>query len=300
MILDIPYHSQEDFDAKRFGNDCGAACAAMILEWGGKGRQSVNDLAALTPLTVKDDGLMPTVVARLLTTHGMPAEYRYSQTADMILADIEKRQKPVIALIRYGDIAERQNKGDVEGGHYVLVVGSDEQNVYLNDPDFWGAQLSKGKGLAVSRQEFKNAVAKAHVSAPGYAIFLKDPPDPAATTTTTTTTITKTVVTEAKTVSAGTTGGTASTTTTSTSASGAPLTHTIPPGPAHVNVDGLNMRKTAAGAFVKTLGHSANVTIQADTPAKATLNGKEYVWVHITSGTDDGWCVESSLAAGNA
>src|SRR5690242_7198550 len=168
-MLTVPYHSQEDRDAHRYCNDCGAACAAMLLEWAGKGRMSVDQLAAKTALSTSDSGLNPTQVANLLTQMGLSAQAKNgSANFGAIQAELAAG-RPVISLIHYGSIPERQNQPDTFG-HFVVVVGIDSDNTYLNDPDWWGNKMSYGAGLKVKNAEFQDAIAKAPIANSG--IFL--------------------------------------------------------------------------------------------------------------------------------
>jgi hypothetical protein len=173
-MLTVPYHSQEDRDAHRYCNDCGAACAAMLLEWAGKGRMSIDQLAAKTALSVSDDGLNPTQVANLLVQMGLPAQaHNGSANFGAIQAELAAG-RPVITLIHYGSIPERQNQPDTVG-HFVVVVGIDGDSTYLNDPDWWGNKMSYGGGLKVKTTEFQDAIARSPI--PNSGIFLT----PAAT-----------------------------------------------------------------------------------------------------------------------
>src|SRR5260221_14501854 len=156
-MLQVPYHSQEDSDSREFGNDCGAACASMLLEWAGKGRISVNKLAEETALPSDRTGLNVKQVAILMTKNGLPAEAVHSTANFQAVKAQIAAGKPVVALINYGAISERQNKGD-HFGHFVVVVGVEGDSVYLNDPDFWGNQMKYGAGLMVKSTEFDQAL----------------------------------------------------------------------------------------------------------------------------------------------
>src|SRR5258708_15704979 len=108
-MLQVPYHSQEDADSHEFGNDCGAACASMLLEWAGKGRMSINKLAEETTLPSDRTGLNVRQVAILMTQNGLPAEAVQTTANFQAVQDQIAARKPVVALINYGAISERQN-----------------------------------------------------------------------------------------------------------------------------------------------------------------------------------------------
>ena len=66
MIASVPYKSQEDSDAHHYRNDCGPACAAMVLEWAGKGPVTIDALSGETSLAAQDNGLSCGAVVALL------------------------------------------------------------------------------------------------------------------------------------------------------------------------------------------------------------------------------------------
>jgi hypothetical protein len=260
MLLTVPYHSQEDPDARSFANDCGAACASMILEWAGKGRIGVDSLSRQTTLATDDSGLTPLQVANLLAKYGLTANVQTRNVDVPAVASEINASRPVIALIHYGAITERQNQNDPYG-HFVVVVGADDSSIYLNDPDFWGNKRQYGAGLKVSIAEFTNALKQSPI--PNTAIFIGDTATPTTTAT--------------------------------------PLPHSVPPGPAHVNTDLINLRNGPAGGAVTTLKQFTDVIIQMDAPVSATLGGTPYVWVKVqTSDGSYGWVVEQYLTTGYA
>ena len=179
-MLQVPYHSQEDADSREFGNDCGAACASMLLEWAGKGRISVNKLAEETTLPSNRSGLNVKQVATLITQNGLPAQAVQGTANFQAVQDQINAGHPVVALINYGPISERQNTAD-NFGHFVVVVGADSDSVYLNDPDFWGNKMQYGAGLKVKASEFQRALAISPI--PNSCVFLTvDAPPPAPPT----------------------------------------------------------------------------------------------------------------------
>ena len=259
-MIQVPYHSQEDSDSREFGNDCGAACASMLLEWAGKGRISVNKLSEETTLPSDRSGLNVKQVAALISQNGLPAQAVHSTANFQAVQTQIAAGRPVVALINYGPISERQNKAD-HFGHFVVVLGVDGDYVYVNDPDFWGNQMQYGAGLKVKSTEFDQALRISPI--PNSCVFLttdagvKPPPPPT------------------------------------------PAVHTIPPGQAHVNTDTLNVRNGPAGATTVTMKSNDNIVIQPDAAVSATLGGVSYVWVKVRTGDGTyGWCAEQFLAAG--
>lgn len=140
-IFDIPYRSQEEWDAWKFRDDCGPACAAMILDWKGQ-HYKIDDLSAETSLEQRDNGLFITEVAKLLRTYGIET----LKSID-IRAAID-HNSPSIALVKYGAFKDRMNQ-KFTGLHYVVVVGYDLLGVYVNDPDWYAPRTEEGKNFYI-------------------------------------------------------------------------------------------------------------------------------------------------------
>jgi predicted double-glycine peptidase len=82
---------------------------------------------------------------RLLTTLGVTPIY--SQTDMPGLETLLQQQQPVIVFVRTGDLPHWTYNTD----HALVVVGYDENNVYVNDPDRQNAPI------AVPRNNFELA-----------------------------------------------------------------------------------------------------------------------------------------------
>lgn len=152
-MIAVPYRSQEDPDAGRYRNDCGAACVGMLLDWQGV-HLTTNALAAQTTLAQHDDGLTCWQLAALLNKNGVPARVRTLHLADL-RAELDAG-RPVILLVWYGHIPNRQ--ATFSGGHFFVVVGYDEDSFYVNDPDWWGARRNEGNGFRVPAAALDNAL----------------------------------------------------------------------------------------------------------------------------------------------
>ena len=154
LLIDVPYRSQEDSDARNYRNDCGPACAAMLLAKAGI-NLSIDALSAQTTLRNIDNGLACWQVAALLRRNGLQAVSKQLQLSD-IISELNAARTP-IALINYGCIPGRQNVSD-RAGHFVVVVGYSPESIYIHDPDFWGARRSEGRNFEVSRADFDAAL----------------------------------------------------------------------------------------------------------------------------------------------
>lgn len=270
-MLKVPYHSQEDPDARAYDNDGGSACVSMILEWAGKWNPplTINMLSAETSLEHSDTTLSVSSVANLMTKHGIPAECRPSVTLEVLRQEIEVNQRPLIALISYKYIVDRLNQKD-KAGHFVVVVGIDDKYVYINDPDWYGAHRDKGASLPVALNLFDQGLAEGDPSR--YGIFIKDSivsAQPAATIQ-------------------------------PTSTETPPAMSSAIVGPAYVNtVSGVNVRDTPGGAIIAKVPEKTNITVLPDVPVNAALDSQTCTWVKVQTATGmTGWCVQDYLTAG--
>lgn len=123
---------------KRDG-DCLAACAAMILDYLGRG---VDYSQLLQLLGIKIYGA-PAGNIRYLTQLGLTVEYSVTDTDGLfkILAE----GKPIIVFVRTGDLPYWKYKTD----HAVVVIGydTDTQSIFLNDPYFEEAPILVPQGF---------------------------------------------------------------------------------------------------------------------------------------------------------
>jgi hypothetical protein len=127
---------------------CGAAALQAILSYWGIDKQ---ERALMDELkTSEETGTSPDNIIRVAKEMGLEAYLKEG----LDLEDLEesiKRGIPVIAAIQAW--VEPQPPGyswekDWEDGHYVIIIGLDSRNVYVEDPSLLGT-----KGL-IPRQEF--------------------------------------------------------------------------------------------------------------------------------------------------
>lgn len=131
-ILNVPYKCQNDADANLKRTDCGPACIAMIL--GALGQTVTTNAVVAASGMQGDNGLMQSQVVNAAKAFGLSMDW----SAGYTLADLKRfidEGRPPIALIKYGNIPDRVDV-NYTGGHYVVVVGYDDQRVYINDPDY--------------------------------------------------------------------------------------------------------------------------------------------------------------------
>lgn len=169
IILEVPYHSQEDPDARHYRNDCGPDCLEMIMQYFGRTKKAVDVLSGESHLSVQDNGLTMEQIAALLKKEAFPCQVRSSLTIGAIEAELSKG-RPVLCLINYTYIP-RENVPD-HYGHFVLVVGITDTHVLLNDPDYWGIRRNEGDHKQILRADFLKALEYAPIAYTG--IFLDD------------------------------------------------------------------------------------------------------------------------------
>jgi predicted double-glycine peptidase len=149
--LAVPYRSQWGNEAKYSLNDCGAACLAMVIAYCTGKYVRVDEIAEYLKKkgTIKIDELEKAAAKYGLTTK---SDIAYS------LADMEKllaEEKPLIALIKYANIADRYKMDEkYKDGHFVVIVGIDSDFVVYHDPDFIGTD---GAYIRVPKYEFMAA-----------------------------------------------------------------------------------------------------------------------------------------------
>ncbi len=164
VIPSIPYKSQYDLDANEFRNDCGPACLAMLLHAFG--------IYASTNAVYRKTGASPdryVTVPQLLRaaeSYGVSFEYLYAWTIPRLIQTLEQG-KAVMALVHYGGWSQINpgvsTQNTFQGPHFVVVVGADEQHIYINDPLWKDARRSQGYHRAWTHAEFHTAWSNNHL-----------------------------------------------------------------------------------------------------------------------------------------
>jgi len=120
--LSVPHQKQHA------DGDCLAACALMVLSYLGR---DVTYAQMLRLLKIKPHGAPARNILLLNAARGLNAKVVYS-TIDMAgLAEFLRQKQPVIAFVKTGNLPYWTDNVD----HAVVVVGVDETQVYVNDPD---------------------------------------------------------------------------------------------------------------------------------------------------------------------
>lgn len=132
-LLSVPYVSQLGVGAEAHANDCGAACAVMLLRAYQKSTLTPNDF--YTQFNIPGDPFLSVnQVRNAMSKLGVLTDYR----AGMSIPDLFTLMasgKPAIVLIRYKVLYEAGlTEKSFQGPHFAVVVGLDPKYIYLHDP----------------------------------------------------------------------------------------------------------------------------------------------------------------------
>lgn len=163
IIPSIPYKSQKDPDAIVYVNDCGPAALAGIL--------NAHGLNLTTDEVYRATGAPPDryvsigQMKRAAASYDIPFEY-FSSSNLYELKQLVKEGKAPIALVHYGAWAQIEpgvsTQSSFTGPHFVVVVGYDDEHIYVNDPLWWGDRRSEGEHKRWTYDEFNAAWGSAH------------------------------------------------------------------------------------------------------------------------------------------
>lgn len=158
VIPSIPYKSQYDPDANAFRNDCGPACLAMLLNAFG--------YAASTNVVYARTGARPNhyvsvaQLMRLALNYDVPFDYMARWSLPQLLEAVHKG-KGIIALVHYGAWSQINpgisTQNTFQGPHFVVVVGADDEHIFVNDPLWKEMRRSQGFRKAWKHNQFMEA-----------------------------------------------------------------------------------------------------------------------------------------------
>jgi len=160
-ILDVPYLSQWDIpDADDRPGDCGPACVAMLAHFLTSYRPTVDQAASAAGQPIAGVGRYYTNHAQLIhaaNVYGPKLKTQRPLTVEMLESEIDSG-RPAIALVNYGALSAYGNQDDYRGAHWLLVVGYDDEHIYVNDSNFWGDRRDEGRQRKIPRPAFDQAM----------------------------------------------------------------------------------------------------------------------------------------------
>lgn len=163
-ILNIPYRSQEDADARFAYTDCGAACVAMILD--------AFEHHVTIDQVFKDTGHKSNEFLSRSELIGAANKYnvsmkKFGSGAFAKLKSALDANLPMIALINYAAWSQRDigvpTQSTFDKTHFVVIVGYDDNdNIIINDPLWWGSRRDEGSRKTMTYDQFNAAWSTCH------------------------------------------------------------------------------------------------------------------------------------------
>lgn len=131
-FLNVPYTGQVGNGADIHGNDCGPASVADVIKYYGIACPTVDALFD----EVQPSGDKYTWYADLtilLSKRGLVPDYKVGVSTCDLFWILASKRVPVIVLVRYG-LLESVRPNTFKGSHFMVVIGMDIDDVYVNDP----------------------------------------------------------------------------------------------------------------------------------------------------------------------
>ena len=158
-ILNIPYRSQEDDDAKKAYTDCGAACVAMIVESFGT-RETIDNIFASTGREPREF-LSRSDLINAANNYNVSMKKFGDGSFEKLKSALEANL-PMIALINYAAWSQNNigvpTQSTFDKTHFVVVVGYDDNdNIIIHDPLWWGTQREGGNKKTMTYAQFNAA-----------------------------------------------------------------------------------------------------------------------------------------------
>jgi len=126
---------------------CGAGSFRAVLGYYGLSAVEANLIEMLN--TTSTHGTYPWDIVNASEKLGFPAQWRENVTLDEVRASLEQGVPVIIDGQRFRD--ENTSWDDTwDTGHYMVIIGLDDKNVYLEDPAVIGSRLSVPRDTFVS------------------------------------------------------------------------------------------------------------------------------------------------------
>lgn len=163
--LRVPYSSQHEKDARATSLDCGPACVEMVGEYY---RGQIDGVGTDQIMKWITGGVNRTTSADELNEAARHF-YNVKLVKHYSVGVFHLRQwiddlKPVILLIRYGEIPLRMDLS-YTGGHWIVAVGYSSfdwagvnvERIHVHDPDWYRAYMAQGAYMPLIEDMLLNA-----------------------------------------------------------------------------------------------------------------------------------------------
>jgi len=161
-LIDVPYHSQEDADAKAAWSDCGPTSLRMIIGWNAVRQGKVNPPDLTIDQVVKTVGIGAKEFSSFrqlipaARTYGLEMYHTNQATIPRIKREVDAG-RPTLQLVRYGSFSGRMFQR-FTAGHFLVVVGYTDTHIIVNDP-YWGdPRRDEGHNFHIPLTEFEHAI----------------------------------------------------------------------------------------------------------------------------------------------
>lgn len=136
-MLSVPYISQLEPGALAKNNDCGPTCCAMIIMAYSHSTLTVDGLYKQAGIN-SDQYLSASQLRSILAMNRISSVWYTGWKLGDLYESLVAR-KPTTLLINYGILSRAGlTESRFAGAHFVLAVGIDDENVYVNDPLYRG------------------------------------------------------------------------------------------------------------------------------------------------------------------
>jgi len=118
---------------------CGVACALAILDYYGIDERE--DRLASQFGATEEAGTSPGALIRGFASHGLTAVLKEQTTLDDLRRNLEQKIPTMVAVQAWLEAYPAPDwSRHWEAGHWLIVIGMDEQKIYFEDPSLLGAR----------------------------------------------------------------------------------------------------------------------------------------------------------------
>lgn len=126
---------------------CGVSSSQVILNYFGIDKRE--DQLAGQFGTTEENGTSPSQIIAGLKSYGLTASLKENTTLEELKENIKNKIPTMVAIQAWSDNPPTDRNNEWEDGHWVIVIGMDDQNVYFEDPVLLGTRgwISKDEFL---------------------------------------------------------------------------------------------------------------------------------------------------------